>query len=119
MKFTNAKAYDALLALLSVSETGRLGYAIAKNARKIRDEIQEYINKREGAVSEYGSDNGNGAYVIKPDDIERCLAEFEDLNDIECDIDIMTVDTNTFCSGNLTSNDMLALEWMEETPKGA
>ena len=113
MKMTNVAAYDYLFRMRELNETGKLGYAIAKNMRKIQTEIQEYIEKRDGAANKYGNVKEDGSFQIPPENVEAYLAEFADLGEIENDIDIMTVDTDTFCSGSLTSQDMYLLEWME------
>ena len=53
MKMTNIEAYENLARMRNLTETGKLGYAIAKNMRKIQTEIQEYIDKRDGAANKH------------------------------------------------------------------
>ena len=113
MKMTNIEAYEALARMNTLRETGRLGYAIAKNMRKIREEIQEYLDKRDEAAMRHGEVTPDGRFRVEPENVGAYLQEFAALNDIENDIDIMTVDTETFCGGGLTAQDMYALAWME------
>ena len=111
MKFTNSKALAALNTLGRLQESSKLGYVIAKNRRKISNEIQEYIQIHDDITRQFGEVNDRGELVIpfeKWDDYCKALDEY----DMECDIDVITVDEELFTSGHLTSQDMFALDWM-------
>ena len=115
MKFTNIRAHESFAVLSNVNETGKLGFVIAKNARKIRDELIEYETKINEIVSKYGTPRDDGFFEVKPEDVQAYLAERKEYDDVECDIPVLTVDEDTFCSGNLTSQQMYVLDWMVDT----
>ena len=113
MKTTNAQAFAYYTALkTATNETGKLGYAIAKNARKIEAELKEYMQARDAAVQKYGTDAGNGTFRFTAPQAAQFQQEMSELDGIECEIDIMTVNEDTFCGGNLTSEQMYSMDWM-------
>ena len=93
MKMTNAQMFDSLQVLTQVEEQGVLGYAIARNRRKLADELQEYLAKRDELLQEYGTDDGEGRFTFTQEAAQAFSAA-------------------DFCSGSLTSSQMFALEWM-------
>ena len=108
--FTNIEAYNAFQVLRDCRETGKLGYAIAKNMRKLQEELKEYSVTIEELTKRYGKDIGNGQYSIS--DMGAYMAERAQYDSIDCDVDIMQVDEDTFCSGTLTNDQMYMLDWM-------
>lgn len=115
MKFTNKKAYDSYMDMVGLKETGRLGFAIAKNLRKFEAELQEYFAVRGKLIGELCEPTGDGRFSITQRYIDA-LAEYDG---IVCDIPVMTVDADTFCSGGLTSQDMYVLDWMVNDEEGS
>lgn len=114
MKFTNEGMVQAIDILSTLSETGVLGYAIARNLRKLREEAKDYIAIRSAAVQKYGVQVDDGkAYEIKgSENVKNFREELGDLPNVEVDVDIFQIDVNTFTSGNITSDKMGALFWM-------
>lgn len=121
MKFKNEemRLYVELMSLLR--ETGKLGYVIAKNSRKMRDEIPEYVEKRNELLQEYGYlvDKKKGEYQFEDGKQEEFEAALKEYSDMEAEIDVFQVDEDTFFNGKMTNNQMEALIWMvkgEGTP---
>ena len=112
MKLTNEVLYDSLAVLARVSETGKLGYACAKNRRKIADEIKEYMDKRDELLDKYGKQNANGSYNLTDKNLQKYLDELAPYSEMECDVNLMTVEPDEFYGGNLNSQDMFILDWM-------
>lgn len=121
IKMTNEEIAVAVNVMDQLKETGALAFAIAKNTRKLKDEAKEYIALKGAALEKYGKrlnlkDNKVLTYV--PEDKKaECEAEYADVKDVECEIDITTVSEELFCSGGLTSGQMEALLWMVEDKK--
>jgi len=112
MKLKNRDALVSILVLKNTKETGKLGFAIAKNARKLSEELVEYNNIRDGLLEKYGKDDGYGEFTLTKDNLARLNEELEQYSEIEIDFEPMTVDEETFYGGNLTSDQMYALMWM-------
>ena len=109
---TNARAYQCLNLMAGLKETGKLGFAIAKNRRKLESELREYIIKRDGLVRKYGTQKENDNYFIPQEKLSDFLKELTEFDTMEFDIEIQQVDEDTFCGGHLNSNDMFLLDWM-------
>ena len=114
---TNGQMLDSLSALAEANETGKLGYAIAKNRRKIQGEIKEYLEVREELLKKHGTDTGGGQYSFTAESAEKFNRDLEEYAGLTTELELMTVGTEVFCGGNLTSKQMYALDWMEEAPE--
>lgn len=111
---TNAQMLAALEVLAGAAqETGKLGYAIARNRRKITDAVTEYSRIRDELVTRYGMDNHDGTYQIASVDALKAIQDgLAPYADIAHDVEIMTVSPDDFTGGGLTSQQMFALDWM-------
>ena len=112
MKLTNAEMWEAVQVLSETKETGKLGYACARNLRKILNESREYMAKRDELLKKYGEDQGGGKYTIAPENLQTFTNALNDYSQIEHDVDIMQVPEDVFCSGTLTTKEMFSLAWM-------
>ena len=112
MKFTNEQMLNSLVILAKLEEKGMLGFAIAKNRKKLAEECKEYSEKRDELLKEFGEDIGNGQYQLAPDKVADFLAALKPYSELEVDVAVMTVSQDVFCSGSLTSSQMFALDWM-------
>lgn len=113
MQMTNGKMFESLMTLAGLTgETGKLGYAIARNRRKIMGEIKEYADVRDKLLRQYGDDKGGGVYTVPPERSADFLRELEPYTGIEHEVDVMTVSAEDMYSGGLTSAQMFALDWM-------
>lgn len=111
MKFTNGNAFQNMITLQQMSEQGVLGYAIAKNRRKLENELKEYLEKREELFEKYGQREGD-QWRIGPDDVPAFLKEMGEYDAVEFEFDPTTVTEEAFCAGTLTSDQMYQLDWM-------
>lgn len=112
MKLTNAQMYDSLLVLNQAEEKGVLGFAIAMNRRKLTEELKEYAAKRDELLAKYGTDEGGGKFRLPSEVIPAFSAELRPYAEMTADVAVRQVSEEDFCSGSLTSSQMLALEWM-------
>ena len=112
MKMTNGEMWDSIQTLSAVKETGKLGYACARNLRKLMGEAREFMDTRDRLLAEYGEDQGNGKFVIPPEKVAAFTADLSEYSAIEHEVGVMTVSEDVFCSGGLTTKEMYALGWM-------
>ena len=112
MKLTNEQILNSLMILSKLDEKGMLGYAIAKNRKKLTEECKEYAEKRDELLKEFGTDVGNGQYQIMPEKVSDYIEALKPYAELEVDVAVMTVSPDVFCSGSLTSSQMFALDWM-------
>lgn len=112
MKLTNSEMWDAVQVLSGTKETGKLGYACARNLRKLLNESREYMEKRDELLKAYGEDQGEGKYTILPEKVAAFTAELNEYGQIEHEVDVMQVSEDVFCSGTLTTKEMFTLGFM-------
>lgn len=112
MIMTNAQAFDAVLMLSKLDEKGMLGYAIARNRRLLSAELQEYMSKRDELLVEFGNDIGNGQFQLQAESAARFYEALRPYSELSVNVSVMQIVPEVFYSGNLTSNQMFALEWM-------
>ena len=112
MKLTNAQMFDSLLVLNQVEEKGVLGFAIAQNRRKLSEELKEYSQKRDELLKEYGTDEGDGRFTITTEKVPAFSMALRPFAEMTTDVAVRQVSEEDFCSGSLTSSQMMVLEWM-------
>lgn len=112
MKFTNSVMFESIQTLSAVKETGKLGYACARNLRRLLDACREYMEVRDRLLKQYGIDQGGGQYTFEPEGARGFAAELQEYAAIEHEVDVMQVTEDVFCSGGLTTKEMFALAWM-------
>lgn len=99
--------------------TGKFGYAIARNVRKVKEACAEYLQTRQNLFEELGEEekdedgNPTGRIQIKIGtdafkEFNRRLAEF---GGIKHSVEIYKVSYNVLPK-EMTAGDMLNLEWM-------
>lgn len=114
IKLTNDTIYNSIQVLMKVSETGKLGYACARNLRKLRDAGKEFIEKRDELIIQYGEQNEDGSFNIPSKNLDALNDEIKEYASIEHEVDAMQVSEDVFCSGTLDTQAMYALDWMVE-----
>lgn len=113
-KMTNDQILNSLGILSQLEEKGMLGFAIARNRKKLAEECKDYAEKRDELLREFGTDLGNGQFQLPPDKVNDFLNALKPYSELEVEVPVMTVSQDVFCSGNLTSSQMFALDWMVE-----
>lgn len=82
-------------------------YAVAKLARRIDEETKLYNEQRQKLLQKYGEQDGD-KYVIRPENVDVCNGELEELLNIDVDIpekiDILSTDVA------LTPAEMIVIE---------
>lgn len=112
MILTNAQMYDSLQVLSQAEEKGVLGFAIAMNRRKLTEELKEYEAKRGELLKEYGTEDKPNTFTLTPEAVQKFSAALRPFAEMTADVAVRQVSEEDFCSGNLTSSQMLTLEWM-------
>lgn len=116
MKLTNAKMDEHYASLVAISErvTGKLGYAIARNIRKLSEELVEYHSLKDKAIIKYGTtdENGQTRIQIGSDAYKSFLEEMKEYTNIEHEVPIFGVTEEEVLSSNLTAKEILAIDFM-------
>ena len=121
MKLTNIEMNNILSNLGNISDkvTGKLAYAVARNMRKIGNEIVDFENIRNKLINKYGTlDENENNYVIKvgTEEHKKFMEEISEYTSIEHDVDIYKVDKEEIFKSNLTAKEIINLDFMiEET----
>lgn len=122
MTFTNADILEKISILEHfLDRSDIVGYAAARNTRKLRNEIVEYEKFRNNLIKEYGTpevdENGNetGRFMVMPNskDFVMVSAKMDELDKIEHNVDIMTIQYEDII-GKLTGSEILSIDWMLE-----
>lgn len=104
-----------------LSQKGKVGYAAARNTRKIKEALTEYVEKESELFEKYGTpeknENGEetGRIIINAND-PKCrefVEEITPLANIEHEVEIMKLSYEEVMDV-LTGDEMLAIEWMLE-----
>lgn len=109
METTNGKAFEILLTLAALEETGRLGYAIAKQRRVIETELKEFIEIRNRAIMTHMAGG-----EMSEDGAAAANAEIAEVIDMPCVFAVYTIPEDVFTSGGLTAQQMYQLDFMVE-----
>lgn len=112
MILTNKQMLESLTVLSQCEEKGMLGYAIARNRQKLTAEVLDYSQKRDELLREHGKDIGNGQFQLEPENAARFFEDLKPYSDLTVDVPVMQIPPEVFYGGNLTSNQMYALDWM-------
>lgn len=112
MILTNEKMFNSLLVLNQLEEKGVLGFAIAQNRRKLGEELREYTAKRDELLEAHGKPEGDGKYSLDPEAVAAFSSALRPFAEMTADVNVRQVSEADFCSGSLTSSQMLALDWM-------
>ena len=112
MKIKNVDAYNSFAVMQASKETGILGFAIAKNMRKMANELVEYDNKRNELIQQYGVKTEGNQYQFTAENAKKFYDEMAQYDEVEIEFEPMQVSEEVFCGGTLTSDQMYALMWM-------
>ena len=120
MKISNVVALAYIQTLQEfLDRTDILGYAAARNIRKLTDATIEYNKCRNELIVKYGvplkDENGNltGQYEIRFDspNFKEFSEQIENFDTIEHDIEIMTIPYSDVFE-KLTGSQILSIDWM-------
>lgn len=113
---TNNEMANYIELLSGCHETGKLGYAIARNLRRMKDAATEYLNLRADLFRKFGRpvDGDPGSVCIPKEHVEAFRNELREVADIAHDVDVFTVPPDVIWSGGLTSDQMSQMLWMVE-----
>ena len=116
MKLTNKQMDEYYYSLYNLSEkaTGRLGYAIARNLRKLSEELVEYQSLKDKAIEKYGEKGEDGIFRIKigSEEYSKYLKEMKEYMEIQHDVPIFHVKSLDVMSSELNAKEMLAVDFM-------
>ena len=112
MLLSNEKMLESLGVLANIEEQGKLGYACARNRRKLLAECKEFMDKRDELLKKYGADKGNGQYELPAENAAAFVGELKEYSELEFDVNVMTISEDVFCGGRLTAKEMFILDWM-------
>lgn len=120
MKLTNIEMDNKLISLNNISDkvSGKLAYAVARNIRKISNEVVEFENIKNQLIKKYGTTDDNGISTIEvgTDGYEKFINEIKEYTSIEHDIDIYKIEEDEIFKSNLNAKEIINLDFMiEET----
>lgn len=99
--------------------TGKFGYAIARNIRKIKDACAEYLQTRQSLIEQLGEEekdehgNPTGIIGVKygTDSFEKFQEKLGQISNIEHSVELYKVSYDVL-PDTFTAKEMLNLEWM-------
>lgn len=116
MKLTNIEMSNNLNSLRQISNkvTGKLGYAVARNIRKITDELIEFENLRFEHIRKYGMDNGHGEYIVKKDTdaYDKFIVDMQEYAMISHVVDIYMIEPDEIFKSDLTADEITSIDFM-------
>lgn len=116
MKLKNSEIslYTQNLQGISSKVSGKLAYVVARNIRKLTDEVIEYERIKNDLIVKYGTVNENGQSVIKVNTPEynEFLKEINEYATIEQEVNILMITPEDLYSSTLTAEEMLNIDFM-------
>ena len=86
---------------------------IKKNTSKFQSIAEQIEKSRVELIQKYGEETEDGGYKILPENEEKANQEFNDLMNLEENIDVHTIDINTLADDiELTNAQMDAIMFM-------
>ena len=110
---------DSLEPLLE--RTDKVGYAAARNTRILRNEIQEYLTRRDELIYKYGeqevdedgNQTGRTMLALESENFEKYADEIQEWAYIEHSPDVFKLKYEDVI-GKLTGAEILSIDWMLE-----
>lgn len=116
MKLTNLEMTTHLntLNMIKTKVTGKLGFAVAKNIRRLANELTEFEAMKNELVLKYGKpdETGNVSIKIDSEGYDQFLQEINEYCKIEQNIDIFKVDEQDIWNSSLNADEILKLDFM-------
>lgn len=118
MKLTNVQMDNYLQALKEISEkvTGKFAYAVARNMRKISEELVEYQSLKNNAIFKYGEvgEDGRAAIKVGTEPFNKFMEEMKEYAEITHDVTIQTITKEELLTSPLNANEILTIDFMVE-----
>lgn len=123
MKLSNEKILTDITKLREISKKElpiKASYAIAKNLKKIEDELEIYYKEREKLIDKYAEKDENGKIKVDNNgfiifkDKEGWDKEIKELLAIENDIKIHTFSIDVLEGYNMSPAELMLIEYMIE-----
>lgn len=122
MKLTNAQMSNYLDALQAIAGkvTGKLGYAVFRNMRKLANENVEFMQIKNELINKYGKEytdeSGISQISIKfgTDEYNKFMDEIKEYGEITHEVDIYMIDETELYSSALNANEMMSIDFMVE-----
>ena len=116
MKLTNKEAEERYNGLMSIADkvTGKLAYCISRNIRKLNTELKEYLDVKNNCIEKYGELSEDGLYSLKlaSSKYKEYLTEMKQYDNIEIEVDIMTIDAEQIYESTLNASEMLLIDFI-------
>jgi len=116
MKLTNIQMDNYLQSLQKISEkvTGVFAYAVARNIRKISEELVEYRNLKDNTIRKYGTETEDGRSTIEvgSEAFYKYVEEMKDYNEIAHEVPIQMISQKELLSSHLNANEILSVDFM-------
>ena len=107
MNLTNEQADIYLSVLNSISNkvSGKLGYAVARNIRVLKESLSEYTDIKNKLITQYGESKDN-TIELRTDNpnFAKFMADIKEYNHIEHDVNIMQIEPEEIYKSDLTAD---------------
>ena len=116
MKLTNLEMFNYLNALDNISDKvyGKLGYAVARNLRKITNELIEFEDMRLKIFYKYATLNKDNEYELQPntESYQKFINEINEIAMISHKVDIYKIEPDLVIESNLSAKELNDLIFM-------
>jgi hypothetical protein len=124
MKITNRNLQSKVQILSTISNKQlpvKISYAIAKNINIINTELKTFEGEKIKILEQYASKNEDGTlkieddkYVFAPGNGAECQMKYNELLDIEVDLELRTIKVDDLLNSNInfTPAELIELDFM-------
>jgi hypothetical protein len=99
---------------ISDKVTGKVGYVVSYNMRKLSAEVPEYEKMRDEIIEKYGEKDENGVARIQigTEAFDKFSEEMKQYDEMSFEINILKVNPEDLESSDLTAKEMISISFM-------
>ena len=124
MKITNRKLIEGISLVRQVAQKQlpvKVSYTLSRNIDHIETAMKPYEQERQKLLDKYAEKDAQGKLQLRPDgmtvkfhDEDGWKKNFDELLDIEADVDIRKIKLGDLGSANFSAAELTAIEYMIE-----
>ena len=124
MKITNRKLVDGISLVRQVAQKQlpvKVSYTLSRNIDHIETALKPYEKERQKLLDQYAEKDAHGKLQLRPDGItvkfrdeDGWKKDFDELLDIEADVDIRKIKLGDLGSASFSAAELTAIEYMIE-----
>ncbi len=118
MKLKNVEMSNYLSALNEIADkvNGMVAYGVARNIRKLENELAEYAKVKNDTIIKYGElgEDGISRIQINTPECQKFLDEMKQYDEIEHEVDLFMIKSSALQDSTLNAKEIVSIDFMLE-----